>query len=120
MGGPAGRKGRASDRAGWRQCHAGGRAATLACSPRRRHLGGLVLQSRSRPMPASLVFKSADFESVYGWLEGQADLMVEVWGMENERRAALLAYNDDPQDGFSWSNWAAAAREDPSELAGLF
>ena len=71
-------------------------------------------------MPASLVFKSADFEPVYGWLEGQPDLAVEVWGLENDRRAALLAYNDDPQDGFSWSNWAAAARDDPSELVGLF
>jgi hypothetical protein len=71
-------------------------------------------------MPASLVFKSPDFEAVYDWLEGQPDLAVEVWGLENDRRAALLAYNDDPQDGFSWSNWAAAAREDPSELAGLF
>jgi hypothetical protein len=71
-------------------------------------------------MPASLVFKSADFEPVYGWLEGQPDLAVEVWGLENDLRAALLAYNDDPQDGFSWSNWAAAARDDPSELVGLF
>ena len=71
-------------------------------------------------MPASLVFKSAEFEPVYGWLEGQPDLAVEVWGLENDRRAALLAYNDDPQEGFSWSNWAAADPEDASELAGLF
>ena len=71
-------------------------------------------------MLASLTFKSADFEAVYGWLEGQPDVMVEVWGLEDGRRAALLAYNDDPQDGFSWSNWAAADHDDPSELAGLF
>jgi hypothetical protein len=71
-------------------------------------------------MAASLTFKSADFEAVYGWLEGEPSLAVEVWGLEDGRRAALLAYNDNPQDGFSWSNWAAADHEDPSQLAGLF
>ena len=71
-------------------------------------------------MAASLTFKSADFEAVYGWLEGEPSLAVEVWGLEDGRRAALLAYNDNPQEGFSWSNWAAADHEDPSQLAGLF
>jgi len=71
-------------------------------------------------MPTNLAFKSANFEAVYGWLENQPDLAVEVWGVEEGRRVALLAYNDNPQDGFSWSNWAAADREDPSGFAELF
>ena len=71
-------------------------------------------------MIESLYLRAADLEPIYGWLEQHGDAIVEVWGLENGRRAALLAYGDGPPDGFSWSNWASAASEDPSELLGLF
>ena len=69
---------------------------------------------------ASLWLNGANFEPVYGWFEQNGAVRVEVWGLEMNRRAALLAYSDGPPDGFSWSNWATAGYDDPSELLGLF
>jgi hypothetical protein len=66
-----------------------------------------------------LTFRCADFEAVFGWLE-QRGAPVDVWGLENDRAAALLAYSDGPGDAFGWSNWAAAAYPDPSQLAAMF
>ena len=71
-------------------------------------------------MTTTLSFKSANFEPVYGWLEQRTDVQVDVWGLENGRRAALLAYRDGPSDEYGWSNWAAGAYQDPSELMPLF
>ena len=71
-------------------------------------------------MPTMLSLRAADFEAVYGWLEQHGDIRVEVWGLENDRRAALLAYSDGPPDGFSWSNWVTTAYQDPSEVMPLF
>ena len=71
-------------------------------------------------MLTSLYFAPASFEPVYGWLEQHVGVAVEVWGLEQGRRMALLAYSDGPGDDFGWSNWAKAAYEDPSELAMLF
>jgi hypothetical protein len=71
-------------------------------------------------MTTTLSLRAADFEPVYGWLEQHGDVQVEVWGLENGRRAALLAYSDGPPDGFSWSNWVSAAGQDPSEALVLF
>ena len=65
-------------------------------------------------------FKSADFEQVFGWLEDNRVAPVEVWGLEDGRAAALLAYSEGPADAFGWSNWASADRQDPSELSPLF
>jgi hypothetical protein len=71
-------------------------------------------------MITSLYFASSQFEPIYGWLEAQAGLQVEVWGLETGRRMALLAYSDGPDDDFGWADWARSASEDPSELSGMF
>ena len=71
-------------------------------------------------MLTNLYFASASFEPVFGWLEQHGGRAVEVWGLEQGRRMALLAYSDGPGDDFGWSNWARAAYEDPSELCALF
>ncbi len=71
-------------------------------------------------MPATLALRAADLEPVYGWLEQHGEVQAEVWGLENARRAALLAYSDGPPDGFSWSNWVSTAYQDPSEVMTLF
>lgn len=71
-------------------------------------------------MLTNIFLAVADFEPVYGWLEQHPGLAVEVWGLEQGRRAALLAYSDGPGDDYDWANWARAAYDDPSELAGLF
>ena len=68
----------------------------------------------------TLSLSAADFEPVYSWLEQHGDVQVEVWGLENGRRAALLAYSNGPPDGFSWGNWVSAADQDPSESLALF
>ena len=69
---------------------------------------------------ATLSVNPAALEGVFGWLEQNGGQPAQLWGFENGRPAALLAYSDGPGDGFGWSNWAAAARQDPSELAALF
>jgi hypothetical protein len=71
-------------------------------------------------MSESLFFSTANFEAIYGWLEAHEDAQVEAWGLEDNRRVALLAYRNAPPDSFDWSNWARQAYDDPSELAGLF
>ena len=71
-------------------------------------------------MLTNLYFAPSDFEPVYGWLEQHAGLAVEVWGLEQGRRMALLAYSDGPGDDYGWANWAKSACEDPSELSLLF
>jgi hypothetical protein len=71
-------------------------------------------------MSESLFFSTANFEAIYGWLETHEDAQVEVWGLEEDRRAALLAYRNAPPDAFDWSNWARKAYDDPSELSALF
>jgi len=71
-------------------------------------------------MLVNLYFAFADFEQVFGWLEQHPGLALEVWGLEQGRHMTLLAYSDGPGDDFGWSNWANAAYDDPSELAGLF
>ena len=71
-------------------------------------------------MTATLCLRAGDFEPVYGWLEQHGEVQVEVWGLENGRRAALLAYSDGPPDGFSWSNWVSATSQDPSDCLAQF
>jgi hypothetical protein len=71
-------------------------------------------------MSESLFLNTANFEPIYGWLEARDDAQVEVWGLEDDRRAALLAYRNAPPDGFGWSDWARRAYDDPSELSGVF
>lgn len=70
-----------------------------------------------RQMATSLILPSTDprVEAVYGWLEQHPGFQVQFWGLENQRRAALLAYSDGPADAFGWSNWASKA-DDPSEI----
>jgi hypothetical protein len=68
----------------------------------------------------NLYFASAGFEPVFGWLEQHPGHAVEVWGLEEGRRMALIAYSDGAGDDFGWSNWARAAYDDPSELCALF
>jgi hypothetical protein len=63
---------------------------------------------------------SAQFEPVYGWLEQHPGLTIEVWGLEQTRRMALLAYSDGPGDDFGWANWARSTNDDPSELMPAF
>jgi len=69
---------------------------------------------------ASLFVNPQALEGVFGWLEQNRGQPVQLWGWENNRRAALLAYTDGPGDDFGWSNWASAARPDPSALCPLF
>lgn len=71
-------------------------------------------------MLTNLYFASANFEPVFGWLEQHLGHAVEVWGLEQGRRMALLAYSDGPGDDYGWSDWAKSAYDDPSELSGLF
>jgi hypothetical protein len=71
-------------------------------------------------MTAPLTFAATAFEPIYSWFEQHAGVAVEVWGLENERAVALLAYCDGPQDEFGWGNWVRAANEDPSEICSLF
>jgi hypothetical protein len=69
---------------------------------------------------APLSFASESFEPIYSWFEQHAGMAVEVWGLENDRAVALLAYCDGPGDEFGWANWTRAANEDPSVICGLF
>lgn len=69
---------------------------------------------------ATLSLRATDLEAVYGWLEQHGEVQVEVWALENGRRAALLAYSEGPPDGFSWSNWVSTAYQDPSQVMVLF
>ena len=71
-------------------------------------------------MSVSLFLKPDKLEPVYGWLEDHGGTQVQLWAWENNRRVALLAYSDGPDDAFGWSNWASTARADPSELTALF
>ena len=71
-------------------------------------------------MLTNLFFAFSDFEEVFGWLEAHPGPALEVWGLEQGRRMALLAYSDGPGGAFGWANWLRAAAEDPSELASLF
>jgi hypothetical protein len=71
-------------------------------------------------MPTSLMLKPERLEAVYGWLEEHGGAQVQLWAWEANRRVALLAYSDGAEDAFGWSNWASAARPDPSELTALF
>jgi hypothetical protein len=71
-------------------------------------------------MATTFSLRAADLEPIYGWLEQHGDVPVEVWGLENGRRAALLAYSDGPPDGFSWSNWVSTVNQDPSQALALF
>jgi hypothetical protein len=72
-------------------------------------------------MATSLFLAATDprIEGVYGWLEQHPGSQVQLWGHENQRRAALLAYSDGASDTFGWSNWASKA-EDPSEILAFF
>jgi hypothetical protein len=67
----------------------------------------------------TLSLSSSNFEPVYGWLEPRKTA-VEVWGLENGLRAALVAYSEGPGDDFGWSNWVRQAYDDPSEILQLF
>ena len=71
-------------------------------------------------MTISLFLKPDRLEPVYGWLEQNGGAQVQLWAWENDRRAALLAYSDGPDDAFGWSNWASNAGDDPSVLCALF
>jgi hypothetical protein len=71
-------------------------------------------------MTTSLFLAPADFEPVYGWFESHAGSRVQVWGLDDNRRAALVAYSDGPGDDFGWGNWVCNAYEDPSQIAPLF
>ena len=71
-------------------------------------------------MTTSLFLAPSDFEPVYGWLEDHAGLGVQAWGLDDNRRGALLAYSDGPGDDFGWSNWVCAAYDDPSQIVPLF
>jgi hypothetical protein len=73
-------------------------------------------------MAISLLLKidDAKLEAVYTWLEQHKGSQVQLWGLENQRRAALLAYSDGPDDDFGWGNWAVKVGDDPSELLAFF
>jgi len=71
-------------------------------------------------MTTSLFLAPGDFEPVYGWLEDHAGVRVQVWGLDDNRRAALIAYSDGPGDDFGWSNWVCGAYDDRSEIVPLF
>jgi len=71
-------------------------------------------------MTTSLFLAPGDFEPVYGWFEDHAGARVQVWGLDDNRRAALVAYCDGPGDDFGWSNWVCNAYDDRSEIVPLF
>ena len=71
-------------------------------------------------MLTNLYFASSDFEPVFGWLEQHPGAAVEVWGLEQGRRMALIAYSDGPGDDFGWANWARSTNDDPSGLLAAF
>ena len=71
-------------------------------------------------MLTNLYLASSSFEPVFGWFEQHPGHAIEVWGLEQGRRMALLAYSDGAGDEFGWSNWTRAAYGDPSELSALF
>jgi hypothetical protein len=71
-------------------------------------------------MTTSLFLAPADFEPVYGWFETHVGARVQAWGLDDNRRGALLAYSDGPGDAFGWSNWLCKAYDDPSEIVPLF
>ncbi len=72
-------------------------------------------------MTTSLTLAATEprMEAIYTWLEQHGGAQVQLWGLENQRRAALLAYSDGPADRFGWSNWASKA-DDPSQILPLF
>jgi len=72
-------------------------------------------------MAISLALAATDtrLEAIYTWLEQHGGSQVQLWGRENQRRAALLAYSDGPNDSFGWSNWVSKA-DDPSEILPSF
>lgn len=71
-------------------------------------------------MTSSLFIRSSGLEPIFEWLEQQTSASVEVWGLEEGRRAALLAYGAGADDAFDWSNWLHEAYQDPSELVDVF
>ena len=72
-------------------------------------------------MATSLALPATDprIEAVYTWLEQHPGAQVQLWGLENQKRVALLAYSDGPTDAFGWSNWASKA-DDPSQILQFF
>jgi len=72
-------------------------------------------------MATSLTLPATDtrIEAVYTWLEQHPGAQVQLWGLENQKRVALLAYSDGPTDAFGWSNWASKA-DDPSVILTAF
>jgi hypothetical protein len=60
------------------------------------------------------------FESVYDWLEKTSGPGSQVWGIADNRRAALLAHSDEVTNHFCWSDWVRAIFEDPSEILSRF
>ena len=71
-------------------------------------------------MTVSLFLPPLDFEPVYSWFEDHEGVRVEVWGLDDNRRSALLAYSDGPGDDFGWSNWVTKDYDDPSQIVPLF
>ncbi len=59
-------------------------------------------------------------EAIYSWLQQRRGSAVQLFGWEEGKKAALLAYGDGADDGFGWSNWATKVADDPSTLLPLF
>jgi hypothetical protein len=71
-------------------------------------------------MLSKVIVSPDNFEAVYIWLKATSSIEIQVWGLADDRRAALLACCDGPTDRFGWSNWVSAMFTDPSEILDCF
>jgi len=71
-------------------------------------------------MLSKVIVSPGSFEAVYRWLEATSSIEIQVWGLAGDRRVALLACCDGPDDRFGWSNWVSDMLADPSEILDRF
>ena len=57
---------------------------------------------------------------MYSWLQQRRGSVVQLFGWEAGKKAALLAYGDGADDEFGWANWVTKVADDPSTLLPLF
>ena len=73
-------------------------------------------------MTVSLIVRVDEtrLEAVYSWLQQRRGSVVQLFGWEAGKKAALLAYGDGADDEFGWANWVTKVADDPSTLLPLF
>ena len=73
-------------------------------------------------MTMSLMIKAGEprLEAIYARLQQLQGAQAQLFGWDDGRRAALLAYGGGAEDPFGWSNWMTKLADDPSTLLAGF